>query len=183
MYYPAGVKEGVEMNSYLRCGLSGLRVTAGVISLGIALFYSGMAQAAPQYDVTCSTCHQMPPLDSASGLREPATGAVKGNHKQHAGTTAASCEKCHGNGVANYPTGHRDKTIQVQGNINTSPATGTYNRPGFLNQTSVPPASLGSCSNVNCHFEVVSDNWGVLPASTYTQIGANGTTCGKCHGA
>ncbi len=69
------------MKSYLRRGFGSFRVTVGVISLGIALFYSGLAQAAPQYDVTCDFCHRMPPLDSASGTREPATGAFKGNHR------------------------------------------------------------------------------------------------------
>ena len=170
------------MKSYLRRGFGSFRVTVGVISLGIALFYSGLAQAAPQYDVTCDFCHRMPPLDSATGTREPATGAFKGNHQTHAGATAASCARCHGNGAVTYPTGHMTKTIQVQGNINSSPATGTYSRVGFFNQTSVPPATLGTCSNVNCHFEAPSDNWGVLLASTYKQLGANGTTCGKCHG-
>src|SRR6266540_3792938 len=97
---------GVGMKSYLRHGYSGFRVTAGIVSFGIALFFSGMAQAAPQYDIACDTCHRMPPLDSATGTREPATGAFKGNHQQHSGTTATSCAKCHGDGVTNYQTGH-----------------------------------------------------------------------------
>ncbi|HEY6871661.1 MAG TPA: CxxxxCH/CxxCH domain-containing protein, partial [Geobacteraceae bacterium] len=170
------------MKSYPRRGSSGFRVTVGVMSLGIALFFSGMAHAAPQYSLSCIDCHQMPPLDSATGARVPGTGAFKGNHQQHAGATAESCVKCHGAAVTDYPTSHRTKQIRVNGNINSSPAIGAYSR-GFFNQTSIPPAALGSCTNVNCHFESTTDPWGVLPASTYTQVGANGTTCGKCHAA
>jgi cytochrome c553 len=64
----------------------------------------------------------MPPLDSATGTRDPSTGAFKGNHQAHAGTTAATCVKCHGSGVTSYTTSHRTKQIQMQqGNINGSP--------------------------------------------------------------
>ncbi|HEY6872949.1 MAG TPA: CxxxxCH/CxxCH domain-containing protein [Geobacteraceae bacterium] len=175
------------MKSYLRRGYSWFRVTFGVLSLGIALFFGGTAQAAPQYNLSCIDCHQMPPLDSSDGSRNPNTGAFKGNHQQHAGGTAASCAKCHGSNVVNYQTGHRDKSIQVTGNINSyipaSVTSGSYNR-GFINQTSVPPSPLATCSNVSCHFESTTDNWGVLPASTYSTLGAGSyaVTCGKCHG-
>src|SRR6266567_3653018 len=172
------------MKSCLRLGYGNFRVIAGIVSLGIALFYGGIAQAAPQYTLTCDFCHRMPPLDSAT--RDPNTGAFKGNHQTHARSTAASCTKCHGNGVLTYQTGHESKAIQIAGNINsyipTSVTAGAYSRT-FFNQTSVPPATLGSCANVSCHFEAPTDNWGVLPFSTYSTLGANGITCGKCHGA
>ena len=84
------------MKSFRRLGWSNTRVAACLITLGIALFTGATVQAAPQYDLNCSDCHHMPPLDSANGTRDPYTGAVKGNHQSHAGATAVSCAKCHG---------------------------------------------------------------------------------------
>lgn len=160
------------MKSCRRLGYAKARLIACLITLGVALFSSATAQAAPQYNLTCVDCHHMPPLDSA-GARDPATGRVKGNHESHAGATAASCAKCHGNGILTYGSGHRNKLIEVQVNINSSPAVGTYSRV-FVNQTSVPPNPLGNCSNVNCHFESPSPQWGnanfVAP-----------TDCSQCH--
>ena len=146
-----------------------------ILSLGIAFLGLGSAQAAPQYIENCDFCHHMPPIDSPDGERDPDTGGVKGNHQAHAGATAASCVKCHGSAVASYPTGHRTKAIQVQGNINGSPAGGAYSRT-FFNQTSVPPSPLGSCSNVNCHFESVTAPWG-------SAAFASPVDCARCHGA
>jgi predicted CxxxxCH...CXXCH cytochrome family protein len=143
------------------------------MALGLALFSGQTVQAAPQYSYNCDFCHHMPPLDSASGKREAATGATKGNHQSHAGTTAATCVKCHGPALT--ATGHRDKQIQVQGNINNSPKVARYSR-AFLNQTSVPPVPLGTCSNVNCHFEQTTPAWG---SAAYSAPAA----CANCHGA
>ncbi|MFZ4858144.1 MAG: CxxxxCH/CxxCH domain c-type cytochrome [Desulfuromonadaceae bacterium] len=145
------------MKSYRRLGWSNTRVAACLIMFGFALFTGATAQAAPQYDLICSECHQMPPLDSANGSRDPFTGAFKGSHQSHAGATAVTCVKCHGTELTS--TGHRDKTIQVQGNINASPATGAYSQV-FHNQTSIPFNPLGTCSNVNCHFESKTPEWG-----------------------
>ena len=117
------------MKSYRRLGWSNTRVAACLIMFGFALFTGATAQAAPQYTVTCSDCHKMPPLDSDTGARDPFTGAVKGSHQSHAGATAVTCVKCHGPTLLTS-TGHRDKTIQVLGNI----AGGTYSRPTFFNQ-------------------------------------------------
>jgi predicted CxxxxCH...CXXCH cytochrome family protein len=149
------------------------RVIFSLFILGVALFSGKTAQAAPQYVYNCDFCHHMPPLDSASGKKEPGTGAVKGNHQSHAGATAATCVKCHGPALT--ATGHRDKKIQVQGNINSSPLVASYSR-GFVNQTSVPPANLGTCSNVNCHFEQTTPAWG---SASYSSPAA----CAACHGA
>ncbi|MBK5276769.1 MAG: CxxxxCH/CxxCH domain-containing protein [Desulfuromonadales bacterium] len=160
------------MKSCRRLGWSNPRVIACLITLGIALFFGAEVQAAPQYDFNCDACHRLPPLDSGSGGREPATGAVKGNHQSHSGATGATCVMCHGSELTS--TGHRDKTIQVQGNINGSPMGAAYTR-GFVNQTSVPPNPLGSCSNVNCHFEAPSPTWGRLP--NYVEP----ADCGQCH--
>jgi predicted CxxxxCH...CXXCH cytochrome family protein len=149
-----------------------------VLLLGIVLATGRAAEAAPQYDVTCDSCHHMPPLDSALGKRVPQTGAFKGNHQQHANSTAQSCIKCHGDAVLTYPTGHLTKQIHVQGNINSSPAVATYSRAPFFNQTSIPPNPLGTCANVNCHFERISPQWGSAPLGA-----ADTTTCATCHDA
>lgn len=161
------------MKSYRRLGWSSPRVIAGLVTFGIALFSGAMVQAAPQYDYNCNACHLLPPLDSDSGARDPYTGAVKGNHQSHSGATAATCVKCHGSELTS--TGHRDKTIQVQGNINGSPLGATYTRV-FFNQTSVPPNPLGICSNVNCHFEAATPAWG---GASYVSPAA----CSACHGS
>jgi len=162
------------MKSYLRLGYIGFRAITPGILFGIVSLSAALALAAPQYDVQCDDCHTMPPLDSASGERDPATGAFKGNHQGHAASDAASCARCHGAGVLNYATGHRTKTIQVQGNINNSPLGASYSR-GFFNQTSVPPAVLGTCNNVNCHFESLTPSWG-------SSLFAGAGDCARCHG-
>ncbi|GFO66303.1 hypothetical protein GMPD_42220 [Geomonas paludis] len=162
------------MRGYRRLGWYNPRVIALLMTLGAALLAGTKAEAAPQYDYGCDACHTMPPLDSADGRRIPATGAFKGNHAGHADSTAQSCVKCHGSGVLVYQTGHRTDDIKVSGNINGS-ATGSYSR-AFLNQTSVPPSPLGSCSNVNCHFERTSPAWG---SAAY----ASPADCNSCHGA
>ncbi len=168
------------MKSFRRLGWSNTRVAACLITLGIALFTGATVQAAPQYDLNCSDCHHMPPLDSANGTRDPYTGAVKGNHQSHAGATAVSCAKCHGSSVETYMSSHRDKKIPMQANINSSPAPagGTYSRPSFFNQTSVPPTPLGTCSNVNCHFEKTSPSWGSANFGAPSE-----TNCSLCHSA
>ncbi|MBJ6752789.1 CxxxxCH/CxxCH domain-containing protein [Geomonas sp. Red421] len=145
-----------------------------LMTLGAALLAGARAEAAPQYDYGCDACHTMPPLDSANGRRIPGTGAFKGNHGSHADSNALSCVTCHGSGVLVYQTGHRTDDIKVSGNINGS-ATGSYSR-AFVNQTSVPPTPLGSCSNVNCHFERTSPEWG---STAY----ASPADCNSCHGS
>ena len=162
------------MKSYRRLGWSHPRVIALLMTLGLTLLAGATVQAAPQYQLACDDCHTMPPLDSVSGQRLPATGAFKGNHQSHADASAGSCVKCHGPGALVYDAGHRSKSIQVQSGINNSPS-GSYSRP-FLNQTSVPPTPLGSCSSVNCHFERTSPTWG---SAAYVNV----TDCDKCHGA
>ena len=123
----------------------------------------------PKWDAvggtTCETCHRMPPLDSSPGIREPETGRMKGNHETHGSGSLQACAKCHGdavNAVKDYGNSHLGKAIRMQGNINSSPQGATYSR-GFFNQTSVPPATLGTCSNVNCHFENPAAGVGQLP--------------------
>jgi predicted CxxxxCH...CXXCH cytochrome family protein len=137
------------------------------------LIAKGQAVAAPQYTMTCTSCHGMPPLDASGGVKDPTTGAVPGSHQAHLATGAqqVACAKCHNN--SGYTTSHRNGQIQFAPNINGSPATGAYKKGGvqvtFTNQTSIP--SLGSCANVNCHFESATPVWG---SSTTV-------TCNTCH--
>jgi predicted CxxxxCH...CXXCH cytochrome family protein len=165
------------MSSYRRPGYRNTVARALTLAVGVVMFSATLALAAPQRVLTCDDCHTMPPLDSAAGDREPETGAVQGNHQSHAGVNAESCVKCHTDAVLNYAAGHRDKAIQVQGNINGSPAGASYvtGRP-FLNQTTVPAA--GNCSNVNCHFESATPNWGSAALGI-----PSGTSCASCHSA
>ncbi|SNB47899.1 CxxxxCH/CxxCH domain-containing protein [Geobacter sp. DSM 9736] len=137
-------------------------------------------EAAPQYNLTCSSCHNMPPLDGAS--RNPGTGAFTGNHLTHqpASATSGDCVLCHSDDAADFSTGHTDGTISFKANINASPAVGQYKVAGsavlFKNQTSVP--ALGTCSNVNCHFEKTTPQWGA-PALGAADI----ANCSVCHDA
>ncbi len=154
-----------------------------------ALILAGVGQASTI--TLCTQCHGMPPLDNTT--RNAATGAFQGNHQTHLPASAlqASCVKCHQNltnNVSTYDVKHASTgsyKIQIANNVNTSPATGQYNVSGspitFKNQTTVPV--LGSCSTVNCHFENLTDVWGVPAASTYSTLGATAATCAKCHGA
>ncbi|KAF0217295.1 MAG: high-molecular-weight cytochrome [Geobacteraceae bacterium] len=149
-------------------------VLYGLITLAIVFVVAGPVQAAPQYNFTCSSCHGMPPLDSAT--RDTSNGAFQGNHQTHqpAGAQIQNCAVCHN--AAGYTNSHLNGQISLQANINSSPATGQYKVDGaavaFKNQTSVP--KLGTCSNVNCHFEDISPTWGSANFSTTID-------CSQCH--
>lgn len=169
--------------------------------VAIALFVTGAATSAMavpqqyQYDPpACHDCHgqssrdpgnpldDIRPYDSVTGFRNLTTGAFKGNHRTHMSATidANACAKCH-NGTGNFlpnNTGHMNDFVNMTSNINNSPAgTATYSRGRYFNWTSLP--ALGTCSNVNCHFEAATPQWGTA-AFTYT----NNTTndCNNCHG-
>src|SRR6266581_1788665 len=105
------------MASHKRGGARMSRTIAGIVVLGIALCFGGIAHAAPQYSLSCIDCHQMPPLDSGTATKNPANGAVPGNHTGHASSAVSSCVKCHGAAVTTYTTGHRNKVIELQGAI------------------------------------------------------------------
>lgn len=152
-------------------------VGGGSVILTILLaLVGGVAFAAPQYTVTCSTCHSMPPLDGAT--RNPDTGAFVGSHQTHQPSNAQieNCALCHN--ASGYSTSHMNGQISFKTVLNGSPKAGAQYYVGgspvtFKNQTSVP--TLGSCQNVNCHFESTTDTWG---ASPYTNAD---TQCSKCH--
>jgi predicted CxxxxCH...CXXCH cytochrome family protein len=136
----------------------------------------------------CYDCHgtritgDCRPLDAPN--RDVNSGGYVGNHRSHLpeGAKEASCTICHHapNAVpALYSSHHRDGKIQLEENINNSPhpdKAAYYkndNKAVFFNQTSVP--QLGSCRNVNCHFESPTQLWG---SDTLTR-----DACTGCHGA
>uniref|UniRef100_C6E612 Cytochrome C family protein n=1 Tax=Geobacter sp. (strain M21) TaxID=443144 RepID=C6E612_GEOSM len=135
---------------------------------------AGQAQAASQYSYDCTFCHQMPPLDSANAKKDPNTGAIPGNHQGHASAAVNSCAKCHGD-ASGYAMGHRNKTIELADGIGYSRKIAA----GFVNQTSVPPNPMGTCSTAACH----SNGKGVLkttPAWGAAPFQAPGD-CSQCH--
>ena len=141
----------------------GASVVLGLfLALGMALS-AGTAQAAPQYSYGCDDCHRMPPRDSGTAKKDPFTGAVPGNHLGHAGAAQNSCTVCHGDN-SGYTNAHRNKVIELSDSLNYSRKQAGV----FLNQTSVPPNPLGTCSNISCHsdgkgvFEVTAA-WGSEP--------------------
>jgi predicted CxxxxCH...CXXCH cytochrome family protein len=148
------------------------------VSLITALFMGGVAHAAPQYSLTCSSCHGMPPIDSTS--RDPNTGAFNGNHQTHlsSGAPSVTCNVCHN--MTNYSNSHQDGQISLKNGINGSPKAGALYSgiTTFKNQTSVPV--LGSCANVNCHFESGTPSWGATTLLSYTNATTN--DCNDCHG-
>ncbi|GFE56444.1 CxxxxCH/CxxCH domain-containing protein [Geobacter sp. AOG1] len=162
------------MKRHRVAGNSLIPVIAVLFSLIALLVQTGTVHAAPITD--CAGCHGMPPLDDAT--RNTATGGFQGNHQTHqpAGATAGNCGVCHGGGVAGYNNAHRDGFIRFSSNINNSPATGAYSRGTSFAQSATP--ALGTCSNVNCHFEKVTPTWGSAKF-TYTDSSTN--DCDQCH--
>ncbi|SNB47898.1 CxxxxCH/CxxCH domain-containing protein [Geobacter sp. DSM 9736] len=169
------IKEEIIVSSYFRRMAALAQV--GLLALCLVVAISGAAQAA-QYSMTCASCHGMPPLDDTT--RNIGTGAFQGNHQTHqpAVATATDCAMCHN--VTGFHNGHMDGRINLQPNVNNSPATAQYRVGGaavaFKNQTSVPV--LGSCSNANCHFERQTPVWGS------PKLGARSeAVCSTCHDA
>ena len=145
-----------------------------IVIIILALVPSLPAQAASSYGFTCSSCHLMPPLDSDT--RDPSTGGFAGNHETHqpASATADDCARCHV--TTGFTTEHLDGTIGFPASLNKSPAEARYEVGGtavaYKNQTSTPV--LGTCSNVNCHFETTTPTWGGAPYNSTAD-------CLACH--
>ncbi|MBI5657930.1 MAG: CxxxxCH/CxxCH domain-containing protein, partial [Geobacter sp.] len=126
----------------------------------------------------------MPPIDATS--RDPNTGGFVGSHQTHqpAGAVIENCAVCHN--ASGYTTSHMNGQISFKKTINGSPKAGaTYTSAGltdagtytFKNQTSVP--TLGSCANVNCHFEATTPTWG---GTLYSYTSSTVNDCDQCHG-
>ena len=130
--------------------------------------------------IQCYECHgtkspvDYRPLDAP--YRNVTTGGFQGNHRTHLSATdnVLQCERCHA-GSSHYTTGHRDGKIQLSYSLNNSPVRALYdNRTSARLQTATPP--LSTCTNVNCHFENETPQWGG-PLFSYPN------DCSRCHGA
>src|SRR4051794_29015540 len=93
------LKKGGRMETGKRFLLRALKATTLLWSLVIALACTGVAQAGPQYTLTCVFCHRMAPLDAEPGTKDPSIGAFSGSHQAHANNSRSSCAKCHNDGV------------------------------------------------------------------------------------
>lgn len=137
-------------------------------------------------DIKCYECHGTK-IDATSGDYRPvdssyrniSTGGFPGNHRSHltAPSSSDACAKCHPSSQ-NYQSGHRNGVISIAFNINSSPVPGEY-RNGSSKVTSKSQTStstLGTCSNVNCHFENITPTWGAGWVDSENR-------CGSCHGA
>lgn len=154
-----------------------LRVLCFVIllltgNLFCQLFSGTISEAA----LSCSQCHgstgDFRPIDAA--YRNISTGGFVGNHRTHMDltATASACGTCHP-GSDSYVSSHRDGKIKLSSHINNSTPTTPYNNiTSAWPQTATPV--MGTCSNVNCHFETTTPVWGSNPALT---------SCSTCHGA
>ena len=154
-----------------RVGTKNVPLVTWLFSLTL-LLSAGPAAALSQYtDLTCASCHGMPPVDSS--IRDWKTGAFQGNHQTHAGAGDLTCVKCHSN--SGFTLEHSDGTIRMSRKLNNYSTVGSaarYNKPIFFNQTSKPV--LATCSNVNCHFETTTPAW----SSAMPQTPAD---CNLCH--
>lgn len=147
-----------------------------ILHILCALFLSVTPiSAAPdaQYSKSCNDCHGIPPKDST--FRNLTTGAFIGSHQQHATSSPSSCTRCHP-GSASFSYDHMTSVVFLAANINNSPGGGKYrvdgNQVTFYNLTSSPVT--GTCTNVNCHFESLTPQWGSTPYSSAND-------CANCH--
>ena len=149
-------------------------------ALVLPVFLLGILASGDAEAIQCYQCHgtdntsDYRPLDSLS--RNPATGGFKGNHRTHMGPNAgpSTCAACHP-GSGEYGTSHSNGLIEISPAINNSPLPAVYrNGTTAIPQTTAP--HLGSCSNVNCHFERETPAWG-SPSLTVPE------GCSTCHGS
>ena len=123
--------------------------------------------------ISCYDCHgsrntaDFRPVDDT--YRNITTGGFQGKHRTHLAENAgsASCAICH-RGSDVYLTSHRDGLVSLTSNINDSPsptkAVYKNHTSSFRNWTTPFPQTatpaLGKCTNVNCHFESDTPQWG-----------------------
>ncbi len=131
----------------------------------------------------CNGCHgtsnpvDYRPVDDSS--RNISNGGFIGNHRTHLDSSASSagCGVCHP-GSSSYSVSHRENMIKISSRINSSPLTTLYkNTTTAWPQTPTP--ELGTCTNVNCHFEATSPVWGAIQLA-YSSPANN--DCNRCHG-
>ncbi|HIJ81638.1 MAG TPA: CxxxxCH/CxxCH domain-containing protein, partial [Desulfuromonadales bacterium] len=162
------------------------------LSLAILLFTTADNAAAA---LLCNQCHGNPPVDGPR-VSNAGSSSLAGNHDGHVFGAANSptalnvCAKCHGAAANSYTSSHSAYTsasmsapkILMAAKINNSLAVSApYSKGVFFNQTSVP--IMGSCSNVNCHFETITPAWGnTTYSSQKSAISADASnTCTQCH--
>lgn len=171
------------------------RVGASLLALSITLLVAGTAQAA----LNCTSCHgnnvdDSHPVDlpytALATDRDPATGAVKGNHNSHFGkdTDGTVCTRCHGSTAGATKLYLSNHAILSNYSIRMNPAV-NYKKAGVATnsffQTDTPV--LGSCNMVACHFQSVNNGgatpvWGAQSfASLKTANNDVNGTCTSCH--
>jgi len=159
-----------------------LRATA---AMAIALALTLLSGVSAYASLSCDDCHgtnsaDIRPIDSA--YRNLSTGGFVGSHGEHnvGVVTPTNCAICHGSDVTSYTTSHRTGMINMTRKINNYSASGQgaakYSKGTSFAQTPTP--TLGTCSNVNCHFESATSTWGSTPLGA-----ASLTTCNGCHNA
>ncbi|MBT0665961.1 CxxxxCH/CxxCH domain-containing protein [Geobacter pelophilus] len=145
-----------------------------IVFVGTCLLFPTLGQA-----IECNECHgtKVPvdfrPLDDA--YRNMTTGGFQGNHRTHTSKidTKQQCEFCH-SGSSSYNQGHRNGKINISKNINNSRQRAIYNNvTSPWAQTATPV--YGTCTNVNCHFENETPQWGSNPFVVPND-------CSGCHG-
>ncbi|GAB4299064.1 MAG: hypothetical protein Fur0034_10430 [Desulfuromonadia bacterium] len=164
------------------------RLRRPVVAICVLLLPILLAPGISRAALLCHDCHGTSNPPDGRPLDEPfrnlSTGGFPGHHRTHlsSGADRNGCSRCH-IGSEGYTSSHRDGIIQLRGNINESPQRGVYtnisailgNRTTVIRQT--PNDQLGSCINVNCHFNSETPVWGKSGAFTVPD------DCGRCHGA
>ena len=86
-------------------------------------------------------------------------------------STATPCLKCHGD-VSGYTTSHQNGLVNFSFRLpdGTTPDGGAA---GAYSAAATPGVVTGTCSNVDCHFEIATQAWN----------NATNLTCTSCHGA
>jgi predicted CxxxxCH...CXXCH cytochrome family protein len=181
---PSDIIKESTMERHHNAGHKNARVIFWLISLMVLIASPSMVQAA----ITCGACHgggdgSSNVKDSPTGTRNPVDGVFKGSHGTHMANnpSATQCAVCHGAAASTYTSTHsalNQNQIQMASKIDNYSGLkrARYGKGLFWNMTSMPQLSTASstCSNVNCHFERQTDNWG---STAYT----DSTACGKCH--
>ena len=152
------------MNNHHEVGHFWNRLMIVLLSLFVLVVTARQSFAATD----CSSCHGMPPLDSAE--RSPTSGSFKGSHQIHVSgpAVAADCVSCH-SAAAGYDMSHSASPRNV---INITP--GIYSKGSSFDQTPTP--IMGNCTNASCHADVYSSGFVTSP-----DWGSPGSGCSTCH--
>ncbi len=150
-----------------------------MVSMPLSMLWLICAPMGAEAAIPCYECHgsKVPPdyrpVDAP--YRNITSGGFEGNHRSHLDreTEFSACVRCH-TGSDTFTPSHRDGMIKLSANINASPLPARYkNATSAFPQTASPV--LGTCNNVNCHFERITPVWGgarlAFPAD-----------CNACHG-